>query len=142
VGGYAGPEANAARVLLARSEGGGRTPSAGHDDAGATKSPLSKEVSAGESDEDDGIVHEELAPELAAEAILKQGYLMKRGKSKTVRCVHCARARVCLSVCVCLCLCYSRQENEGLLRRRLLTLGAGGAGSTGSGGGWWYAGRK
>ena len=91
-GSPAGMEVNAAKVLLARKQeegghgGGGGVRTA--DDAGPAKSPLSKEVSAGESDDEeegDEHPHEELPPDLAAEAILKQGYLMKRGKTKRVR---------------------------------------------------------
>jgi len=50
----------------------------------AAKSPLSKQVSADDSDEEDD-EPEELPPDVAAEAVLKQGYLLKRNKTKLVR---------------------------------------------------------
>ena len=91
-----GVEVNAAKVLMARKSderehAAGAPPRTGSEGDFPTKSPLSTEVSAGES-EDDEPPHEDLAPELAAEAILKQGYLMKRGKTKRVRPSRDARA--------------------------------------------------
>lgn len=68
-------DANVAKRILHRRPG-----EEGH----AAKSPLSKQVSAEDSDEDDD-EPEELPPDVAAEAVLKQGYLLKRNKTKLVR---------------------------------------------------------